>query len=116
MKKIVYLLLGVLLIALAGCQKKYVDRYDSLAVDRTSLVVTNQAQTIPVMVYYSGAWSASLGESCTWASLDRTSGKDIGAVYVTIQENTNIARVTYLTLSNDKNEQIDIELKQNAGI
>ena len=114
MKKFLTPILAVLLTA--ACQQKYVDRYDSLAVDRTYLSVECTASTIPVMVYYSGPWTAVIASDCDWASLNRNSGDKIDAIYVTFQENTGVARETTLTLSNNKNESISIQINQKAGI
>jgi len=109
-------LLSLTLLAAVGCARAYQDRYDSLRVDRTLLKLPSEEGTIPIMVYYSGSWQASLDETCDWASLDAASGTGITTLHLHYQENILTARETTLTLSNDKDDPVTITITQNAGI
>ena len=115
MRRYIYLLIAVVsAVVLFSCQKPYEEQYDTLRVDHKSLTVGKAAGSTPIMVYYSGAWSASLSDDCDWAELDVYSGTGISTIHFIRQENTVSARTTNIVLTMEKGgEPVTIKITQN---
>lgn len=102
------------LFLMAACTKPYVKHYPSIAVDRTYLLATKDAQAVLVMVYYDGVWSVSLPEEATWATLDRNSGSGVDGFHVNLEENLLEERTLDISLTGG-DKTIVINLKQSKG-
>ena len=108
------LVITAVLCLAVSCVKPYEKHYPSIAVDRTYLLVTKDAQEVPVMVYYDGNWNVSLPEDTDWAKLDRTSGSGVDGFHVILEENMLEKRTLEITLTGGE-DSIVITLDQSRG-
>lgn len=91
-----------------------------LAVDKTSILFSEDAQTKRLYVAAQGNWDISVKDrDDTWISLDCTEGVgERSVVYVTVEKYTgNKTRVGYLQIKRrDCTEEIEVKIVQSVGL
>lgn len=73
----------------------------TLAVNNDALKLEATEVTTRILVYSTGAWTVSLPEGVSWATLDRTGGNGDGEFLVTLSENPTIPRQAEILLECD---------------
>ena len=97
MKKIM-IFIAVVLLGSAACSQKFEERYDKIRSDYEFLNVGAVADTIPMMVYYSGTWKAEVEEGCEWMSVDLPQGEGVKVLHVITTDNDGPVRAAELYL------------------
>ena len=92
---------------------KYEENYDKIRSDYEFLNVGAAADTIPMMVYYSGQWKAEVQEECDWLSVDEPAGKGVTVIHVITTDNDGPLRAADLYLSAN-GETLSINIQQAA--
>lgn len=114
MKRYIFLIAAVLL-AFAACSQKYEEKYDTLRCDYEFINAAAVADTIPMMVYYSGQWKAEPEEGCDWMSVDTPEGQGVAALHIITVDNVGEARSALLHLIAQQ-DTLSVNVQQAAGI
>ncbi len=110
---------NIMLVALAAlvtvsCVEPYEKHYN-LSIDSDSYNISAEQGKLPITVYASGAWSASLASEVSWAELSRTSGSGVTTILLNYNENKGLSRSTEVVLTAAGLEE-RIKVVQKAGI
>lgn len=134
MKKLSYILsLVIVLLAAAGCDKRFEEGWDSIyytdeygdKVCRmySSYKLTNDSTdsnydikfSLPILVCYNGDWKVETTRECDWGFIDRTEGHGAHYIHFTyLQNRTGDSRHVILRVTCDNGEKADITLSQES--
>ena len=108
-------LIAAALLMFAACSQKYEEKYDTLRCDYEFINAAAVADTIPMMVYYSGKWKAEPEEGCDWISVDTPEGHGVSVMHIITVDNEGEARSELLHLI-AKQDTLSVNIQQAAGI
>ena len=114
MKRINYLILALAGFFAVACADTFEEKYD-LSIDSDKYLVDATTGRLPITVYCSGAWTASLAAESTWAQLDCTEGGGIKTIHLDFTDNPGLARSVEVVLRGSGLEK-SIAVVQKAGI
>lgn len=114
MKRINNLILALAGLFAVACADTFEEHYD-LSVNTDKYSVDATAARLPITVYCSGAWTASLAAESAWATLSRTSGSGITTIHLDCADNSGLARSVGVVLHGSGLEKT-ITVVQKAGI
>lgn len=111
------------LLSVSSCEKKFEENYpsifrtdaqgDKVALMTTSYNVQSDNGSLPILVTYSGSWTISFTEPCTWAYLDRPEGRGVKYFHVGyLRNDSGEARTVTVKLVCDNGETLEIAINQ----
>lgn len=118
MKKYLYLLLPLLLLAACGdpATPPEPEKPTLSVTPQTLSFSTSESSTLDLTVQCSGKWTLSVANGGSWCQPDSYSGKGNGTVRVTAAANTTTsARSTSLSFSGDGGTSATVQVTQVAG-
>ena len=112
MKRIVFIIM--VLAALCGCQKE-VELLHPLTLSTESVMMPVEGGRHVIVVYTKGDWTAELSQPVDWATIETTSGKDIGGIGFVCTENTGVGRSVDVIVRQGKHTDI-ITMNQSSAL
>lgn len=114
MKRLVYMTLILAGLFCSACVETFEEHY-GLEINSEKYSVPAEEYALPVTVYCSGKWTASLETDPVWADLDQAVGEGITTIHLNCDANTGLSRAVNLILQSEGKEK-RIRIVQKGGI
>ena len=110
MKRILYFLIAVSALLVAGCK----ETLDQFEVNPTALEFDGNAGTQVITVTSSGTWALKISEGADWITSSNIYGKASGTVEISVSANSDTPRSGELTFSSE-GQSVKVSVTQDAG-